>query len=481
MAPESREFALSPQNEFRFELDPGETLSLKLLTGRAELYGAELPQERTYTFASEYKGAVFTWHGCTLEMRHASTEYVAEETPMVSYLNCHIASEQMRVRSSIARRHGIGNQTQAPRVLMLGAENSGKTTLCKILLNYALRAGQSWSPLIINLDPLDGAWTVPGTLSASHFTSPVVVTSADNPFGTTATSAPGSLSFAGLLPLVFWFGHIDPKHNLDYMRRLISALGAKVDQHYQDYPEFSASGIFIDTPAAFANPNQSPGQSIEKYALIGACVELFRVNTIIVMGNEKLTVEMQKRFADSRHGVSVVKVPRSGGVVDIDAACRRRSVARQLRGYFYGARHALRGEREEDSDFDPEATLAPTSSVVSFDGLHIYRIGEESLAPSSALPIGAPRAISTTQPIVVDPSSPMHQSRLLNGVLALLGPSALSVVQNDLSQLLECSVAGFLVITAIDQDQRTMTVLAPSAASVEGRIAILGSIEWVEG
>ncbi|KZT61554.1 cleavage/polyadenylation factor ia subunit Clp1p [Calocera cornea HHB12733] len=485
MSEESRQCILNPKTELRFELDPGETITLRLVSGRAELFGAELPRERAYHFTAECKAAVFTWHGCTLEVTgHASTEYVAEETPMVSYANCHAVLEQMRVRSSIIRRSNPTASSEAvpPRVLVLGAENSGKTTLCKILLNYALRAGQGWSPLVVNLNTWDGAWTVPGTISASHLSSPVVTTTADNPYGSTATSAPGTLSSSALLPLVFWFGHVEPKQNLDYMGHLIHTLALKVEQHSQDYAEFASSGLFIDTPPAFAHPSQSSGQGTDKYALVTACVEAFHVNTLIVMGNEKLTVEMQKRYGDGTRQISVVKVPRSGGVVEIDTACRRRLLSHQLRSYFYGARHSDRKEGEEDGDFDPESALAPTSSVVSFNDLRIYRVGEESLAPSSALPIGASRAVSTIQPVLVDPSSPMQQSRLLNGVLALLAPLPANVIQDDLdlAQLLDRNVSGFLVITAVDQEQKTLTVLAPSAASLEGRVAMLGSIEWQE-
>ena len=40
-----------------------------------------------------------------------------------------------------------------PRVLVVGPEHSGKTTVCKILTNYAVRAGQNWSPFLVNVDP----------------------------------------------------------------------------------------------------------------------------------------------------------------------------------------------------------------------------------------------------------------------------------------------------------------------------------------
>ena len=82
---------------------------------------------------------------------------------MVAYANVHIALEQMRLRAlSMASGSpppddeddptGTGT-TDPPRVLVLGPENSGKTTVCKTLTNYAVRAGQNWAPVFVNVDP----------------------------------------------------------------------------------------------------------------------------------------------------------------------------------------------------------------------------------------------------------------------------------------------------------------------------------------
>ena len=46
-----------------------------------------------------------------------------------------------------------------PHILALGPENSGKTTLCKTLINYAVRGEPwghgEWSPVLVNVDPGD--------------------------------------------------------------------------------------------------------------------------------------------------------------------------------------------------------------------------------------------------------------------------------------------------------------------------------------
>ncbi len=89
---------------------------------------------------------------------HASSDYQSEETPMKAYGNLHIAFEQMRVRALAELRDAPGRtdyRNQPPRVLVLGPSNSGKTTVCKILVNYAVRSGQGWTPLVANIDPAE--------------------------------------------------------------------------------------------------------------------------------------------------------------------------------------------------------------------------------------------------------------------------------------------------------------------------------------
>lgn len=66
------------------------------------------------------------------------------------------------------------------------------------------------------------------------------------------------------------------------------------------------------------------------------------------------------------------------------------------------------------------------------------------MAPSSALPIGAARVVSETQPLVVDPSLP--GSGLLNSVLALLAPSAEDEAERYDEELLDLHVVGFIIM-----------------------------------
>ncbi|KDQ60880.1 hypothetical protein JAAARDRAFT_31881 [Jaapia argillacea MUCL 33604] len=485
-----KEWHLDPETEYRFELDIGTSLALKLLRGQAEIFGAELVEGQTYIFGQECKAAIFTWRGCTIEVfGNPSTDYISEETPMTAYANVHIALEQMRVRA-LRIIHGSPNNSEdesslppssrlsePPRVLVLGPENSGKTTVCKILTNYTVRAGQDWAPILVNVDPGEGAWAVPGTISATAIHTPLSTWSPVNPLGSASTSAPMALSSNALVPLAYWYGHRQTKRNPLLMDRLVRNLGQNVADRDGDAEE-KASGVIVDTPSSFASSPSSGMKDDQRHALIKACVDAFNINVILVVGHEKLTMEMQRTYGNR---VTVLKIPKSGGVVELDHSYRDRVSTYQLHTYMYGIKldpppgitdGTLGGEPMTD------LTLAPSSLAVGFDDLSIFRIGEETMAPSSALPIGATRTVSEMQPAKVDPAS--ISSRLVNSVLALLAPPNPDESERYDEEVLDLPVVGYLVVTAVDVPNRRMTILSPNPGSFTGKTAIVGTLEWQE-
>ncbi|KAN0112150.1 Pre-mRNA cleavage complex II protein Clp1 domain containing protein [Russula decolorans] len=476
---------LEPETEYRFELDPGSSLAIRVLKGHAEVFGAELADGKYYLFGRECKAAIFTWQGCTIEVTGTpSTDYVSDETPMHAYANVHLALEKMRVRALSSHRGsplppGPDQEVDPdpPRVLVLGPESSGKTTVCKILTNYAVRAGQGWTPMYVNTDPSEGGWTVPGTISAVPITAPLGTASPASPLGSAATSAPTILSSNALLPLVYWYGHPDMKRNPLLMDRLIRLLGENVTERLEGDSDARASGIIIDTPSSFAS---SPSSSTpdHRQTLIRACVDAFRINVILVVGHEKLNVEMQRTYGSR---MTVVKIPKSGGVVELDLHYRQRVHAQQLHTYFYGQTitppPGLSFTSIGDADFDGH--LAPSSSVIPFGELTFLRIGEKSMAPSSALPIGATRTVNEMQPITLDPASP--GSGLLNAIIALLAlPTHPEETERYDEEVLDLPVSGFLAVTNMDVPNRKLTILSPSPGTFAGRTAVMGSFEWSE-
>jgi polyribonucleotide 5'-hydroxyl-kinase len=63
---------------------------------------------------------------------------------MLSYANLHFTLEKLRQQSE-------DNESQGPRVLILGSEDAGKTSLVKMLTAYAVRQGRK--PIVVGLDP----------------------------------------------------------------------------------------------------------------------------------------------------------------------------------------------------------------------------------------------------------------------------------------------------------------------------------------
>lgn len=202
-------------------------------------------------------------------------------------------------------------------------------------------------------------------------------------------------------------------------------------------------------------------------------------------------------------------------MVDLDLSYRERVHRYQIHNYMYGqyleppkSMTAVSLGGEELSDF----RLSPISTVINFGDLTIYRIGggkylhiltdhlnlmklKESIAPSSALPIGATRTVSEMQPIEVDPNQ--KGSGLLNAVLALLAPPNPDENERYDEEVLDLEVIGFLIVyvnifyyvpliyvqsysTALDITNKKMTVLMPSQMSLVGRMALMGSFEYQE-
>lgn len=235
----------------------------QLLAGTAELFGTELASSQTYTFSAT-KGAIYTWHGCTLEVSGAGdseqsapvsgasasgsaagaggcqVEYTAEETPMVEYANVHFALDAMR-QDAKASAEATGTRRDGPRVLILGPEDAGKTSLAKILTGYAVKSGQQ--PVVVNLDPSEGVLSVPGSLTAAAFRSMVDI---EEGWGSSPMSGPSPVPVK--LPIVYFYGLPSP---LDaggsIYKPIVTRLALAVTGRLAEDENAREAGIIVDT------------------------------------------------------------------------------------------------------------------------------------------------------------------------------------------------------------------------------------------
>ncbi len=138
---------LAPQTELRLEVPTGTCICLTLLSGSAEIFGAELapvtsdPMKQSYLIGGHAKFAIFTWHGCVIDVdvefgRELDISYTSEETVAnVAFVNTHAQLEAMR-DEALMNGSVAGKETDGPRVLVVGPADCGKSSLVKVLTSY---------------------------------------------------------------------------------------------------------------------------------------------------------------------------------------------------------------------------------------------------------------------------------------------------------------------------------------------------------
>ncbi|TPX65304.1 hypothetical protein SpCBS45565_g05299 [Spizellomyces sp. 'palustris'] len=423
---------LRPGQEFRFENDFSENgiVTLKLKSGHAEIFGTELASDPTYAFSGR-KVAVYTWHGWK-----ATVDYIAEEAPMQSYLNVHLALEQLRTAATEKGDAG-------PKVMIVGPEDVGKTSLCKILLNYAVKQGNK--PIFVDIDPNEGSVSLPGTLSATAISRPIDV---EEEFSASSATT-------GTSPLVYYYGYASalekPKLYHALVERLAGVVSKKLDQ-----VDVRSSGCIINTPRQFVD--------VDGYETLTHAIDQFGVTAILVLGHERLYSELTKRFPNDS-GISIIKLAKSGGVVTRDKTYRKQLQMHKIKEYFYGT---LKGE------------LSPYSSLVSFADVAVRMVGEGTLAPSSALPLGSERLLQETRLVKVEPGDILLHSILAVSNAPLPDPPSNMSPEQESALVLGTNLAGFVYVSEVEEDKQKMTVLAPNPGRLPRRFLVMASLKWME-
>ncbi|XP_043471503.1 protein CLP1 homolog [Leptopilina heterotoma] len=396
--PKPREFKLDADSELRFEIESkNEKVLLELKNGLGEIFGTELVKGKKYEFLPGAKVAIFTWHGCTIELiGKTDVTYIAKETPMIIYLNCHAALEPMR---DIAEK----GESQGPITMIVGPCNVGKSTLSKILLNYAARMHRR--PIFVDLDVGQGQISIPGTIGALLVERPASVTE----------------GFSQQAPLVFHFGHNSPQYNIELYNLIVTKLAKVCRDRLQANKKARASGVVINTCGWVRG---------DGYKLLTHAAQAFEVDVILVLDQERLYNELKDDMPDF---VKVVHLPKSGGVVERGQSQRAETRDAAVREYFYGLR----------------TPLYPHSLEIKFSEARLYKIGAPIL-PTSCMPLGMTADENMTKLVAVSPGP-----NLLHHLLSI------SFANSNEDDVIQTNVAGFVCVTNVDVERQTLTVLSP--------------------
>ncbi|XP_062532025.1 protein CLP1 homolog isoform X2 [Bombyx mori] len=385
-------------------------------SGYAELFGTELVKGKPYEFHTGAKVAVFTWHGCTIELRgKTEVSYVAKETPMIVYLNVHAALEQQRVAAE-------QENTRGPVTMIVGPADVGKSTLSRILLNYAVRMGRR--PIYVDLDVGQGQISVPGTIGALLVERPASIEE----------------GFSQQAPLVYHFGHTSPSDNIELYNTIVSRLAEVITEKCETNKKAASSGVIINTCGWIKNAG---------YKVLTHAAQAFEVDVILVLDNERLYNELKR---DMPKFVKVVYLPKSGGVVERSGTQRAEARDARIREYFYGKR----------------TPYYPHSFDVKFSDLKIYKVGAPSL-PDSCMPLGMRAEDALTRLVAVWGGRAL-QHRLL----------AVSFAAEPDDHVLHSNLAGFVCVTAVDMERQTLTVLSPQPRPLPNTILLLSELQYMD-
>lgn len=167
-------------------------------------------------------------------------------------------------------------------------------------------------------------------------TGPPVLFPSGGPFESSQQPSPNPSLFATPLnALSFFYGHADFGRNIGLVDALIRRMGVSLNTRIEKGAETAAwrGGLLIDTPGEFSEKSRSAlvkeavrafgGKQSHRLSLRLRCyldpiilpffATVFSVNVIVVIGTEKLQLEISKLMSTNKT-VQVVRVPKSGGV-----------------------------------------------------------------------------------------------------------------------------------------------------------------------
>ncbi|KAF7638856.1 hypothetical protein Mgra_00001665 [Meloidogyne graminicola] len=438
------EYRLNEDNELRLEVGNEEVI-VELLEGKAEVFGSPLSMHKRYTLPPGFRAAIFTYKGALIEVvGKTESIYIAQQTPMIIYLNTHAALESLRKVAESSLLADPSSPARGPRLMITGPTDVGKTTLCRILCNYAVREGRT--PLYIDLDIGQsfflllngqvGSISIPGSIGCLYIEKPADIID----------------GFDRKPAYVYNFGHLTPSANMKLYDMLVKELAAAVKQKAKSSMSCNCSGYIVNTCGWVKG---------DGYACIVNAAEAFEPDVVIVLDHERLYIELQQDLPSYLKSGGVESRPQ-----EMRIASRRRAIHRV--SYFYGTK---------SSPFFPHSFEISYDKTADEQELILYKIGAEQI-PASCLPIGMVLEDHRTQVFLerFNVVTVSFNSELLNHIIALMPDDSTKKDQS----LIQKPCIGFLVITGIDINKKTITLLSPQPYPLPSKIALLTQITFID-
>lgn len=163
------------------------------------------------------------------------------------YLNCHASLEQLRLKSE-------KENTRGPVTMVVGPTDVGKSTFCRILLNYSARMNSlGRRPIYVDLDPGQGQISVPGTIGLNLFNLTSLIDIESNVHhcywftGAVMVERPAEVeeNFSQAAPLVYHYGRTSMNNNSTLYNTLVSRMAEVIHQRMDENPRSNFCFFFI--------------------------------------------------------------------------------------------------------------------------------------------------------------------------------------------------------------------------------------------
>ncbi|KAI5188590.1 polyribonucleotide 5'-hydroxyl-kinase [Nematocida sp. AWRm77] len=233
--------------------------------------------------------------------------------------------------------------TQKKKVLIVG---EGRNTLANILSNYFIRKEES--VLYIDLDIHSSSILFPGTM-ASCVIEEV-------------------------------FSHTESLHVTD---KLCYYYGSQTGTDNTDLHTLLLEEILSASKKKnFAGPTVLTGDKNVTISQIESVMSLYPVDYLLIIGNEKMFHQISR--------ANKIYIPRFPGLIPRDPERQRVQVSSKIKNYFYG----------DQGEYSPQTlTLKIRTDEFQKEEAFLHRvvqIGDEYMAPMSALPLGSSKRKNST-------------------------------------------------------------------------------------
>jgi polyribonucleotide 5'-hydroxyl-kinase len=252
--------------------------------------------------------------------------------------------------------------------------------------------------------------------------------------------------------LVLWYSSTN-LDNSDLFKAQVTSLGKKIQQRLSHDVEANASGIIVDTNGAIDG---------EGYNMILHTIDALDIDVVLIMGHDRLYSMLSTSF--DKEQCTIIKLPRSGGLVSRDSAFRRKVKSLAVKRYFYGTTH------------QKVSQLTPYAMQVPFKEVTLYQLSSVALS-NSLLPVGQQQSSENVQltPVTISEG-------LVHHVLCVCHPAAVALYTESgkASDLYESAVAGFVVVEKVSMDTDVLHVLSPCAGALPSLVFLVGDITFME-